>query len=370
MTGLGGDVAPHVALELPRRYRHRTVEGPSLDEFTAATYNVAKGSQRRMDAIIGDIMKLHNALWGSEGRHGRKRRLVVGLQEVGNWRGRIQPKTHKHFSFFGQPGRSDCGFIFPRDLIDKIIKVCWGSRYCIVATTRTIFVSMHLVWTEEAADTIEQIHYEIQNIQMAFPKCSEMIFCSDSNVSLRKNSTTDCRGVQLTGRSVLETQHPHRNRQEFLAMLSGYGAHVASTFGDATDSRLIHTWIRNRKKTDSMQTDTSQIDHISITPGLENVRNMVGTWVEQQNICKTREWIIRRSDHWPVLQALRWRGTDGAFSGGDTGEQRSFVRNQNTISLQGFEPFGGHTQHGLPDELNYCHFLFQRFRSVPECCQN
>ena len=154
------------------------MESPSLDEFTAATYNIARGTQRRMDAAIGDIMKLHNALWGSEGRHERRRHLVVGLHECGNWAGCIQPKTHKHFRFYGQPGKSDCGFIFPSDLVKEIIKVCWGSRFFIVATASTIFVSMHLVWTEEAADTIEQIHYEIQNIQLAFPKCSEMIFAA------------------------------------------------------------------------------------------------------------------------------------------------------------------------------------------------
>ena len=50
-------------------------------------------------------------------------------------------------------------------------------------------------------------------------------------------------------------------------MLSGYGARVANTFGEVADTRLIHTWRRNRKETDSMKTDTSQIVHISITLG-------------------------------------------------------------------------------------------------------
>ena len=45
-------------VELPLRYRRlREPEIHSFLEITAATFNVAKGTQRRMGAIIGDIMK-------------------------------------------------------------------------------------------------------------------------------------------------------------------------------------------------------------------------------------------------------------------------------------------------------------------------
>ena len=67
---------------------------------------------------------------------------------------------------------------------------------------------------------------------------------------------------------------------------------------------------------------------------------MVGTWLMQQKICETRSWIIRKSDHWPVLQALRWRGMDGAFSGGTNSGQKSLESKQNSASLKGFEPVG------------------------------
>ena len=162
----------------------------------------------------------------------------------------------------------------------------------------------------------------------------------------------------------MESNHSHGYRPEFMSMFCGYGARIVSTFGGSGDCNLIHTWRRHRKKTETLETNTSQIDHIAITPGLENIRNMVGTWLMQQKICKTRSWIIRKSDHWPVLQALRWRGMDGAFSGGTNSGQKSFESKKNSASLKGVRAGGRHEQSKLSDQFNYRYFLFQHFGAV------
>ena len=301
---------------MPTKYRQfRETSHFSRSELTAVTFNVAKGSQRRMDAIIGDVMKLHKGLWND----GHRRHCIIGLQEIGTWAELSQPKTHRHMIFMGRPSLSDCGFLFPRDLIPSIVSMVWGERYFIIAAINVVFVAMHLVWTEEAADTLENIQKHIYEIKASFPQCTEVIFCSDSNVSLTKNATTPCRTSVMTGGAVVESSHSTRNRQEFLSFLWSFEALVASTFGSGSDRSLIHTWRRHRKKIETTLTNTSQIDHIATTQGIEVLQNVVGTWMVQQKTCNSRTWIIWKSYHWPVLQALRlpdFSSSDGTISKG------------------------------------------------------
>ena len=84
-------------------------------------------------------------------------------------------------------------------MIESIVHVAWGNRHFIAATTYVTFVAMHLVWTEEATNTIENIYKNLEHIRKAFPRCREIVFCSDSNVSLQRNAKTECKAYDLTG---------------------------------------------------------------------------------------------------------------------------------------------------------------------------
>ena len=123
-----------------------------------------------------------------------------------------------------------------------------------------------------------------------------------------------------------------------------------------------------------METNTSQIDHIANTKGLENINNMVGAWLEQQSICKTRSWIIRKPDHSPVLQALMWTGVDGAFSGGGDTGRRHFGGITNSATMKGWEPVGETNKHtyqvNTAIALSFADSLTQLQRSVRICAQD